>query len=103
MKAHKKAEVDIGIKTFNICKSMMAYIVLYLPVIRISTHGVQDIDSGLIHPGMFRKALMASLMHNIETDQSQVHPKKTAKDDTYGNRWGEKYKNDIKDGSGTYL
>src|SRR5690606_25942628 len=69
VQAHEWLHIDIRVHAFNIGVRMMINVVFDFPVITISAQYVQKIRRHRIDPCMPGKALMSSLMHNIETDQ----------------------------------
>ena len=61
------------------------------PVVGISTQYIQKIGRDAVEPGMFREALMASFVHDIEANGGEIKAEECTS--SYGNPGGEIKKN----------
>ena len=72
MQPHKRFHIYIGIHSFYVGIGVMINVMFYFPIVRITSKYIQKISRSVVKPRMFWKALMASFMHDIETNNGEI-------------------------------
>ena len=72
IRADKRENINIIIKTLNIGKRMMIHIVFLFPQVGAASHQVKGIPHGFIYPVFAGITSMGPIVHYIEPDRGQV-------------------------------